>query len=190
MESELERPLRIAIEFFENKGFGYAIIGGIALSQHGVVRVTHDIDIKVLVPEARYAEVRESLKLAFPTNAHPDVPENPLIVSVVIEGIVVDFLLALPGYEEQIIARAVRRKIDRWEAWFCSAEDLIIQKIVAGRGKDISDVELLLAEHRGQLDEGYIQDWLSQFAEALERPELAEVYSEISGNVQRNSDRS
>ncbi len=100
-----------------------------------------------------------------------------------------DFLLALPGYEELIIEHAVRRKIDGWEAWFCSAEDLIIQKMVAGRGKDLSDVELLLAERRGQLDEGYIQDWLSQFAEALERPELAEVYSKIIENVKRNTAR-
>ncbi len=42
MESELDKPLGIAINFLENNGYRYAIIGGIALSQWGVVRVTHD----------------------------------------------------------------------------------------------------------------------------------------------------
>ncbi len=39
----------------KKNGYGYAIIGGIALSQLGVVRVTHDIDIKVLAPETSHS---------------------------------------------------------------------------------------------------------------------------------------
>lgn len=48
----------------------------------------------------------------------------------------VDFLLALPGYEEKIIERAVQQDLGGFSAWICSAEDLIIQKVVAGCGKD------------------------------------------------------
>ena len=185
MENELDEPLKIAVNYLENNGFRYAIIGGIALSQWGVVRVTHDVDIKVHVPDARYTGVREALKKAFPDRAHPQAPENPLIVAVKIEGITVDFLLALPGYEETIISRAVERHFGGWSAWFCSAEDLIIQKIVAGRGKDLSDVEALLIEQREKLDQAYILDWLSQFAEALEKPEILKVYAEIVERVNR-----
>jgi hypothetical protein len=65
-------------------------------------------------------------------NRRPHLPENPLIVSVTIEGVIEGFLLALPGYEELIIERAVQHQLGDWSAWICSAEDLIIQKVVAG----------------------------------------------------------
>jgi len=38
------------------------------------------------------------------------------------------------------------------------------------------DVESLLIEQYGKLDEAYIQEWLSQFVEALDQPELLAKY--------------
>lgn len=179
MDIGLEPPLRAAVEFLEDHGLRYAIIGGIALSQWGVIRVTRDVDIKVLVPNTDYSAARIALHAAFPTSAHNQIPTNPLIVSVTIQDITVNFLLALPGYEELIIERAVRRDLDGWKAWICSAEDLIIQKVIAGRGKDWLDVEALLIEQRGKLDEAYVEDWLSQFAEALEKSEFLIDYHRL-----------
>jgi hypothetical protein len=106
-----------------------------------------------------------------------------LIVAVTISSIVVDFLLALPGYEELIIERAIQRDLNGWSAWICSAEDLIIQKVVAGRGKDWLDVEALLIEQRDKLDEAYVKEWLTQFAEALEKPELLSEYQRLLAQI-------
>jgi len=144
---------------------------------------THDVDIKVFVPDTDYSTIRNVIRGTFPARARPHVPENPLIVAVNIDGVIVDFLLALPGYEENIITRAVKRDLDEFSVWVSSAEDLIIQKVVAGRGKDWLDVEALLLEQWGQLDEGYIDDWLMQFAEALVRPELLSEYKLIYEKV-------
>jgi hypothetical protein len=183
VERLLEPSLRKAVTFLEEQGYRYAIIGGVALPQWGVVRATYDVDIKVLVPDTDYAAARAALRAAFPTPARERAPENPLIVAVDIAGVVVDFLLALPGYEEQIVEWAVQRDLGDWSAWICSAEDLIIQKVVAGRGKDWLDVEALLIEQRGRLDEAYIQDWLAQFAEVLERPEILAEYQHLLARV-------
>jgi predicted nucleotidyltransferase len=177
MEKQLEAPLRRVVEFLEQNDFRYAIIGGIALAQWGVIRATHDVDIKIFAP------VRAAIKSAFPDPARNQMPANPLIVAVTIDEVIVDFLLALPGYEELIVERAVRRELDGWSAWICSAEDLIIQKATAGRVKDWQDVESLLIEQRGHLDEAYIEGWLSQFAEALEEPELVSKYTVILTRV-------
>ncbi len=176
MEKQLESSLQQAILFLENQGYRYAIIGGIALSQWGVIRATYDVDIKLLVPENDYSAVRSVLRQAFPPPARQQGPENPLIVPVSIDNVVVDFLLALPGYEELIIERAIKRNFDKWATWICSAEDLIIQKVVAGRGKDWLDVEALLIEQQDKLDETYIELWLQQFAEVLEKPEILMDY--------------
>jgi predicted nucleotidyltransferase len=179
----LQVSLRKAIEFLDDNNYRYAIIGGIALTQWGVVRTTRDVDIKVLVPDTNYAGARQVLLAEFPDLARTQAPPNPLILAVKIAGIIVDFLFAIPGYEELIVTRAVRRKLDGFQAWVCSAEDLIIQKVIAGRGKDWPDVELLLIEQRGKIDEAYIEDWLSQFAEALEKPEMLAEYKRLLQKV-------
>ena len=176
MEKQLEGPLRTAIAFLEEQNYRYAVIGGIALSQWGAVRATRDVDIKVLVPNTDYAGVRNALRTKFPNRARQHAPDNPLIVAVNVDEVIVDFLLAVPGYEEQIIEHAVRRDLNGFSAWICSAEDLIIQKIYSGRDKDWPDVEALLIAQDGKLDETYIEDWLEQFAEALEKPEILTKY--------------
>ena len=149
----------------------------------GHLRFTYDIDIKVLVPNMNDEEVRAALRRAFPQPARQHAPTNPFIVAVTLDETIVDFLLTLPGYEEQIIERAVLRKLNGFSAWICSAEDLIIQKASAGRGKDWPDVEALLIEQRGKLDEAYIEDWLAQFAEALEKPEMLTEYLRLQAKV-------
>ncbi len=183
MERHLETSLRLAIAFLEEHGYRYAIIGGIALAQWGVIRATYDVDIKVLAPDSDYSAVRVALQAAFPNRARQQDPENPLIVAVIIDDVVVDFLLALPGYEELIIEQAIRRDLGGWSVWICSAADLIIQKVIAGRGKDWLDVEALLIEQRDKLDQAYIEYWLAQFADVLEKPEIMTEYQILLARI-------
>ena len=183
MEPELEEPLHQAVSFLEGSGYRYAVIGGIAVSQWSGIRATEDVDIKVLVPDLDYASARAAIRQEFPDRARVHVPENPLIIAVAIDGIIVDFLLALPGYEENIINRAVNLDLGEMNIWVCSAEDLIIQKVVANRGKDWPDVESLLIGQWKNLDHKYIEGWLAEFAEALELPELLNRFHEVKSKV-------
>ena len=64
-------------------------------------------------------------------------------------------------------------------ARICAAEDLVIHKMVASRGTDLQDVEGILARQRGKLDVQYIRNWLTQFAEALESPEMLNKFNEM-----------
>ncbi|MCL4869172.1 MAG: nucleotidyltransferase [Anaerolineae bacterium] len=143
MTEQLLPALHKAVSVLEANGYQYAIIGGIALAQWGVSRYTHDVNLKLLVPDAEYEKTRLALRKLFPMYAREQLAENPFIVAVTINGVIVDFLLALPGYEELIIERAVQRDFGGWMANVCSVEDLLVQKIVAGRDKDWLDVEAL-----------------------------------------------
>ena len=69
MEKELEAPLRQSIGVLEKYSYRYAIIGGVALAQWGVVRATYDVDIKILVPDLDFDGVRANLRTAFPIRA-------------------------------------------------------------------------------------------------------------------------
>ncbi|MCI0694523.1 hypothetical protein L0337_21250 [candidate division KSB1 bacterium] len=51
--------------------------------------------------------------------------------------------------------------------------------MIADRDKDWPDVEALHIEQHGKLDESYITNWLSQFAEALEKPEMFADYQRL-----------
>jgi predicted nucleotidyltransferase len=179
MEGRLEAALRDVISFLDEHGYKYALIGGIALAQWGVIRATYDADIKVQAPENDYWRARAEIRHTFPEQARPELPTNSLIVALSVRGMTVDLLLALPGYEELIIERASARDLGGWTANVCSAEDLIIQKAVAGRDKDWLDVRALLLEQHSSLDYGYIQFWLDQFADALESEEILARFSEL-----------
>ena len=183
MQPELKNPLRKAVSFLDEKGYRYAVIGGIAFSQWGPIRATRDVDIKVLVPEMNYKEVRQAILKEFPERSSEHLPENPFIVAVTVDGIIIDFLLTLPGYEENIIERAVKRDLGNVSVWICSPEDLIIQKTVANRDKDWLDIEGLLMQQWGKLDHEYIESWLSQFSEALERIEPESKYLSLKKKV-------
>jgi hypothetical protein len=179
MERRLEASLREVVEFLEASGYGYALIGGIALAQWGVVRATYDADLKVLAPNHDYGRARAHIRSAFPDQARPELPANALIVAVSVGGVTIDLLLALPGYEEMIIERAIPRDFGSWSARVCSAEDLIIQKAVAGRDKDWLDVQALLVEQHDKLDYAFIEYWLAEFAQALESAEILDKYREM-----------
>jgi predicted nucleotidyltransferase len=179
VENPLKRALHEAVTFLENQGYRYALIGGIANQIWGQARFTYDIDIKVWVPATDYKTVRASIAGAFPERGRSDLAMNPLIVSVIIDEIIVDFLLTTPGYEEHIITRAVQYAVDELSIWVCTAEDLIIQKAIAGREKDWQDIEGIIIEQSGKLDQTYLEDWLTQFAEVLEQPEILRQYHHI-----------
>jgi len=55
--------------------------------------------------------------------------------------------------------------------------------VIAGRSKDWQDIDGLLIEQHGKLDQAYIVDWLSQFAEALELTELLSEYERLFEKV-------
>lgn len=155
------------------------MIGGIANQFWGQARFTYDIDIKVLVPDSDYKKLRMTLKRAFPESGRPDLPMNPLIVSVKVGEVIVDFLLSTPGYEEQLVKRAIRYKFKDLSIWICTAEDLIIQKAIAGRSKDWQDIEGIVIEQNVKLDHSYLEDWLNQFAEVLDNPDILIHYRTI-----------
>jgi predicted nucleotidyltransferase len=90
-----------------------------------------------------------------------------------------DILVSIFDYEKEAINRAVNAEILGVPVRVCTAEDFIIHKAVANRWKDWDDIEKIIIRQRGKLDVEYIRDWLSQFAEALETPEILSRFEEL-----------
>jgi hypothetical protein len=49
----------------------------------------------------------------------------------------------------------------------CTAEDLVVYKMLSTRAKDRGDFESVVQKQGDALDNTYIESWLAQFEEAL-----------------------
>ena len=176
MENRLLEALRRAVRFLERESIPFVVVGGLANTVWGEFRATRDVDLKVYIGKRMAQEfaglVAEEFAPAAPTPGGP-----ALIVSIaVLPDVVVDFLIAIPGYEEEVLARARSFHFGEMPLPVCAPEDFVIYKVIADRSKDWADVEGVLIRQRERLDQKYIRTWLAQFAEILERPDWLTRY--------------
>lgn len=152
------------------------IIGGIAASLLGEPRATADIDavivlsledLPLLITAAKHEGLIPRL-----TDAETFARRNRvLLLSHIISGINVDISLGLLPFEIEAAERGQIYKAGSLEVRLATPEDLIIQKAIAHRPKDLTDIAGIISNHP-TLDWQRIEAWLQQFAELLEMPEL------------------
>jgi hypothetical protein len=65
----------------------------------------------------------------------------------------------------------------------CSAEDLIIYKLIARRPRDLGDVESVVARQWGRLDEWYLHESLSALGELVPDVDLVGTLRTIMRQV-------
>jgi hypothetical protein len=93
----------------------------------------------------------------------------------------VDLSFGLPGYESELMNRRVDYPIGEGRhVKLCSAEDLVILKMLASRPRDLEDVEGILLRQGSVIDRRYIRLWLREFSDVLENPELLHSFERLS----------
>jgi hypothetical protein len=167
-------------EFFTRLGVLYAVIGGLAVQRWGEPRFTQDVDLTVVAPLDDPDSLVRSIVAHFPSrieNPADFARRNRVILVRASNGCNIDISLALPGYEDEVMRRAVAYELEPGKVIrLCSAEDLIIHKAVAGRPQDVRDIEGVVYRQRGALDIAYIRFWLRSFGELLARPDILESF--------------
>lgn len=158
----------------------YAIIGGTAVQVWGEPRFTQDLDLTILAPIERYAEAISSLLDHFAPridDASDFARRNRVLLVQTSNAYPVDISFGLPGYEDEVMRRAVQFDMAPGKAvQLCSAEDLIIHKAIAGRVQDERDIEGVVIRHHDDLNLGYLRRWLAVFAELLENSEVVDRF--------------
>lgn len=179
----MNRLIEAALElhaFLTRHAVPYAIIGGVAVQAWGEPRLTVDLDLTVITPpEGTAAFVALVLQQFTPRVSDPVAFARRTCVILIraSNGCHVDISLGVPGYEEEVIRRAVDYEVAPGKrVRLCSAEDLIIHKAVAGRPQDLMDIEGIVHRQGERLDGEYIRRWLGEFAAILEMPEIPERF--------------
>jgi predicted nucleotidyltransferase len=173
--------------FLEAHGIPYMVIGGVANSVWGQPRYTHDVDLKISLGKQHIAEFAALLSQTFRFR-YPDGVEfaqrTYVLMIHVTEEVPADLAVGFLPYETEAIARAIATDIGGIVVPICTAEDLIIHKAIAAREKDWIDIEGILARQRGRLDQEHVLNWLDQFAQALDRPEIVTRYQGLRAAIE------
>lgn len=64
----------------------------------------------------------------------------------------------------------------------CSAEDLIVYKLISTRLRDYEDAASVIRRQGDALDDAYVLDWLHQFEQALDDSTLVAEYRRMREN--------
>lgn len=86
-------------------------------------------------------------------------------------GANIDISYGILPFEEQLVERSINREVAGLVIPLPTPEDLVILKAVAHRPKDLFDIQEIIKSNP-ELDRKHIENWLRQFAEALELPEI------------------
>ena len=176
--------LKLLNDCLISSNIDYAIIGGVAVAVWGEPRLTKDIDVKVLLSR------KESEKLfdAITKQGYQPFGDNPIeklkkygILFVHDTcGIRIDLHLSDTSFDRKVIKRACKIEIESGiTVNICSAEDLIIYKMLSTRSSDSRDFESIIDCQGNALDDQYIIKWLKQFEIALDDSTLIKIYQKI-----------
>lgn len=163
--SNLAEQIREALSMFARNGTAPALIGGLAVVAHQVIRATKDVDFLV---EAEAADkVHESLLgLGYLCIYRSEDAANYVRAA---EGL--DLLYAHRPLARRLLAQASERETPMGRMRIISVEGLIgfkLQGFVndATRTRDLDDIRALLKIHRTSLDMNELREYFSLFNKA------------------------
>ncbi|MGQ0601632.1 MAG: nucleotidyltransferase [Anaerolineales bacterium] len=167
----------------EEAGILSALIGGMAVGAWARARVTRDVDIKVLLHRDERQKLLDVLKTGYSfLHADPEAAlrQNGVLFILNSAGVRIDVQLADIEFDEILIARARTLELaPGYAVRVCTAEDLIILKILAQRPQDDIDVERVIERQGQRLDEAYILNWLQRFERMVDDSTLVRRYQSI-----------
>jgi hypothetical protein len=162
--------------FLTERDIPYVVIGGVAVQRWGEPRLTIDVDLAILLPAGGEERHLREIAVAFPPRLKDAVAfalEHRVLPIDVPGASPADLSLALPGFEEEAIARAVDYDVGHDRAVrLCTAEDLVVYKCVAGRPQDVLDVESIVARQGDDLDADHVRRWVEEFARITDDREI------------------
>ncbi len=170
-------------EKLNEAGIQSMIYGGIAVIAWGRPRFTQDVDLKVFLSR----DEADRLVSCMIPEFRPDAEDPKTKLQQVgfaffwdPSNIRIDLVLAETGFDLQAMSRS--RPIEMLPGitlTLCSAEDLLVYKMISDRPRDNDDVPGIIHRQKKSLDDGYIETWLREFEIALDDSTLVNTYRQM-----------
>lgn len=165
------------VQTLADLGISYALYGAVAVNLRGAPRLTTDIDLILDVPGLRQPLLLEALErqgarygeIEAPDGARRPRTQRDALREWAEDGLTflelgevrVDLLRPVDPLHRAALQEATELAWPHGRLRVVTAEYLILDKLIAGRGKDLDDVRRLSATWRGRLDRTKVDPWLS-----------------------------
>ncbi len=163
--------------FCADRQWPYCLIGGVAVQRWGEPRLTVDVDLTILTGFGQEPAFADALLAGFAgriPDAHDFALRNRVLLLVAENRVPIDVSFGAMPFEERTIQRSSKFSIGPGVSLrTCSAEDLVVHKVFAGRDKDWADVAGIAARQADRLDEALIFRELEPLLELKGSPESA-----------------
>ena len=174
-------------ERLHRAGISCAVIGGVAVGVWGEPRLTRDVDVKVLLGRNYASRLLEILAANYiPLQSDPlqALTSTGILFVQDKSGTRLDLLLSDTEFDVQAINRAKSMQLAYGlKAHICSAEDLIIYKLISIRSRDREDAASVVRRQGNTLDDEYVLQWLREFEKALDDSTLVTEYQRMRGFI-------
>jgi hypothetical protein len=179
--NQLEAALLEVATALDDLRVPYMVIGGFANLRWGKPRLTQDIDFKVELDESRWGDALAMLSRRFRILVDEPIGflrETRVLPVATRNGVRADLVVAGLPYESEAIRRAIAVRVAARDVRLCTAEDLVLHKVLSDRPRDREDVEGIVLTQRERIDRAYLDPRVHAIAAGLERPEIEEFYRE------------
>jgi hypothetical protein len=160
----------------DNEGWRFCFIGGLALQRWGEPRETVDVDLTLLSGFGNEGPYIEKLLEKFEAridNAADFARMRRVVLIRSSSGVGIDVALAALPFEETAVSRSSLFEFPGGiQLRTCSAEDLIVMKAFAARGRDWADIEGIIVRQTRKLDWEYVDSQLAPLVELKNAPEI------------------
>jgi len=176
-----ERELLVdCLRRLNRTGITYYLTGSMASNYWGIPRTTHDLDFVVQMPASAIPRmVDEFSRDFFIDEAAVRAAYQPPHQFNAIDtrsALKVDFWLPKPEpFDRQILLRRVSAILFSEAAWICTAEDVILHKLLWNRispsDRQLGDAAGVVAVQADALDKNYLRRWAHELrlTDELER---------------------
>jgi hypothetical protein len=174
-----DRVYKDVVLFLNKYRYQYLIIGGIAAGVLGEPRATGDIDVDILLGKGEVA-----LFLTRARSAGFKFSKKKCLEQIKKRGVFqiksgdfhIDFIVTSIRLEEEALRRKKIIRLYGVKAFFPTAEDFILLKVIPGRPQDLIDAQKAVIRHKGKLDIKYL---LSSARDLSEEAEDMRIYNTV-----------
>src|SRR5882757_9457811 len=149
----------------------YYLTGSMASNYWGIPRTTHDLDFVIQLPPSAIDKIVSAFSPDFFLDEagvraafQPPHQFNAIDTRSALK---VDFWLSKPeSFDREILQRRVRVTLFGESAWICTAEDVILHKLVWNRispsDRQLGDAAGVVAVQADALDKNYLRHWAQE----------------------------
>jgi len=176
-------------DFCNERGWQFCFIGGLAVQRWGEPRFTADADLTLLTGFGDEEKFISALCGHFHprrTDAHQFALQSRVVLLEANNGTPLDVALGAVPFEVNSVRRASPFAIGEGRTLTtCSAEDLLVHKLVANREKDWIDIESVLARQWSKLDLELFRHEVIPLLELKEDPETLPRFDRLFAKLKR-----